>query len=84
MSYFEVKYNGNSSRFKKINKVVFARNEREACEKVYSTILDENYFPDSKGRIFDCDKNLICDFNDSVIYYDGGCFYASFFINVVI
>jgi hypothetical protein len=55
---------------------VNAKSEREAVEKVYQKVMDENYFPQKDGSILDCDGNEVATANDTVIEYDGGCFSA--------
>jgi hypothetical protein len=47
-----------------------------AVEKVYFQHLDNDYFPDDQGNIFDVDQNLIADKNSNTIEYDGGYFIA--------
>jgi len=76
MKDYKVTYSGNASRFKKFEKDVFANSEREAVEKVYSSIMDENYFPQDDGSIRDCDGHEIADAEDTCIKYDGGYFTA--------
>ena len=73
---YKVTYSGNSTRFKNFESEVNANSEREAVEKVYQQVMDENYFPQEDGNILDCDGNEVATANDTVIEYDGGCFSA--------
>ena len=78
---FNVHYTGNAKRFQGICEPIEAFTKREAVEKYYAAMLDENYFPANPntefgGYIYDCDGNLIADENDETIDYDGGYFYA--------
>lgn len=45
MKTYRVIYSGNSTRFKNFKREVNAKSAREAAEKVYKSVLDENYFP---------------------------------------
>ena len=76
MKTYIVKYNGNAPRFQDFEDTVNAESEREAVESVYQDYLDDNYFPQDDGTIFDCDGHKIADPDDVEIEYDGGNFYA--------
>ncbi len=76
METYKVTYSGNASRFRNFESEVNANSEREAVEKVYQQVMDENYFPQEDGSILDCDGNEVATANDTVIEYDGGCFSA--------
>jgi len=76
METYKVTYSGNASRFRNFESEVNANSEREAVEKVYQQVMDENYFPQEDGSILDCDGNEVATANDTVIEYDGGGFSA--------
>lgn len=76
MKTYKVSYSGNACRFRNFESEVNANSEREAVEKVYQQVMDENYFPQEDGSILDCDGNEVATANDTVIEYDGGCFSA--------
>jgi hypothetical protein len=76
MKPYKVTYNGNASRFRNFETLTNAHSEREAVEKVYQQVMDENYFPQEDGSILDCDGNTIASADDTTIEYDGGCFSA--------
>lgn len=76
MNVYKVIYQGNATKFKNFESVVIAESEREAVEKVYQKIMDENYFPQPDGTIRDCQGHEIAGRNDSYIEYDGGGFSA--------
>jgi len=76
MKAYKVTYSGNASRFRNFESEVNANSEREAVEKVYQQVMDENYFPQEDGSIKDCDGNTIAEATDNIIEYDGGCFSA--------
>jgi len=76
MKEYKVTYSGNATRFSKFEDIVWADSEREAVEKVYQQVMDENYFPQEDGSILDCDGNTIASADDTTIEYDGGCFSA--------
>ena len=73
---YKVTYSGNSTRFKNFESEVNANSEREAVEKVYQQVMDENYFPQEDGSVKDCDGNTIAEATDDTIEYDGGYFSA--------
>jgi hypothetical protein len=82
-SFYRVRYNGNSSRYRDREWEVLSSSEKEAVERVYSDIMDWNYFPEAETYeyggdhiIRDCGGDVIRDENDDRIYYDGGYFYA--------
>ena len=76
MKAYKVTYSGNASRFRNFESEVNANSEREAVEKVYQQVMDENYFPQEDGSILDCDGNELATATDAIIDYDGGCFSA--------
>jgi len=76
MKTYKVTYSGNASRFRNFESTVNADSEREAVEDVYSSIMDENYFPQEDGSIKDCDGHTVAEADDDTIEYDGGCFSA--------
>ena len=78
---YAVMYFGNAKRYQDLNYEIEAFTKREAVEKFYATILDENYFPVDPfgylgGVIKDCDGNVIAEQGSETIEYDGGYFYA--------
>jgi len=77
MKTFTVTYKGQALRFANFNCEVLAETERKAVIDVYSSIMDENYFPQEDGSIQDCDGNEIADNTDERISYDGGYFLAT-------
>ena len=76
MKTYKVTYSGNASRFKNFSSEVNANSEREAVENVFQQVMDENYFPQEDGSIFDCDGYELATPIDTTIDYDGGCFSA--------
>lgn len=76
MKKYKVGYSGNATRFKNFEDIVLADTEREAVEKVFQRVMDENYFPQEDGSIKDCDGNELATATDAIIDYDGGCFSA--------
>jgi len=81
MKTYKVTYGGNSSKFKTFETEINADTEREAVEKAYHEVMDENYFPQDDGSILDCDGNEIANATDNTIEYDGGYFYAELIEN---
>ena len=78
---FAVMYFGNAKRYHDLNYEIEAFTKREAVEKFYATMLDENYYPADPfgylgGRVRDCDGNVIAEPGSESIEYDGGYFYA--------
>jgi cytidine deaminase len=77
---YSVMYFGNATIYQDLCEEVAAYSKRHAVEKVYSKMLNENYFPVDEfswgGLVKDCDGNVIADANDESIEYDGGHFYA--------
>ena len=71
---YMVIYSGNSTKYKGFSEMVLATSERDAAERVYSLMLNYDYFPDGSGFVFDCDGNQIATPEDNVIEYDGGYF----------
>lgn len=82
---YAVMYSGNARIFKDLNFEIEAFSKREAVERFYEQMLDENYFPEDKfvygGIIKDCDGNIISDAGDETIEYDGGYFFAEPILN---
>lgn len=76
MKVYRVSYSGNSSRFRNFSVEVDAKTEREAVEKVFKSVMYDNYFPQEDGTILDCDGEEIASPKDTSIDYDGGCFSA--------
>jgi len=81
MKNYKVTYSGNASKFKNFETEVYAETEREAVEKVYASVMDENYFPQNDGTIRNCSGDVIADSDDNSIRYDGGYFNAEFLQN---
>jgi hypothetical protein len=77
---FTVMYFGNAKRYQDLCQEITAFSKREAVERFYAAMLNENYFPVDEfswgGLVYDCDGNVIADANDESIEYDGGHFYA--------
>ena len=77
---YAVMYFGNAKRYQDLNYEIEAFTKREAVEKFYEKMRNEDYFPEDEfvygGLIRDCDGNVIADANDETIEYDGGYFYA--------
>lgn len=77
---FAVMYFGNAKRYQDLNYEIEAFTKREAVEKFYEKMRNEDYFPEDEftygGYVFDCDKNLIAYPGGEDIRYDGGYFYA--------
>jgi hypothetical protein len=76
MKQYKVTYSGNATRFRDFENLVWANSEREAVEKVFQRVMDENYFPQEDGSILDCNGNELATATDAIIDYDGGCFSA--------
>lgn len=76
MSMYKVTYKGNATRFKDFSELVQAMDEREAVETIYGRFLNDDYFPDRDGNIFDCDGNIVATPKSNTIEYDGGYFIA--------
>ena len=79
-----VKYFGNATKYQDLHQTIAAHSKREAVERYYAQMLNENYFPVDEfnwgGIIKDCDGNIIAEPGDESIQYDGGYFYAKMFI----
>jgi hypothetical protein len=77
---YSVMYTGNAKRYQDLCQEIAAFSRREAVERFYASMLNENYFPEDEfewgGHVFDCDKNLIAYPGGEGIEYDGGSFYA--------
>jgi hypothetical protein len=77
---YAVMYFGNAKRYQDLNYEIEAFTKREAVEKFYEKMRNEDYFPEDEfvygGYVFDCDKNLIAYPGGEQIEYDGGYFYA--------
>ncbi len=76
MKTYKVTYDGNSKRFKDLEEIVDAPTARDAVIDVYSSYLDENFFPEEDGEIKDADGDTIAGSDDDYIWYDGGYFTA--------
>lgn len=74
MKTYTVIYTGNSSKYKGFEEETSAKNERDAVEKIYKSIMPENYFPQDDGSILDSDGYEIAGCSDDYIHYDGGHF----------
>jgi hypothetical protein len=77
MKMYTVTYSGENRRFKKLAMPVLAESEREAVIKCYRHYLDEDFFEQPDGRIFDADGNCIAGPDDDSIIFDGGYFRAA-------
>ena len=74
---FLVTYTGNTdSRFRGFRETIEAKNEREAVERIFHKHNDRNYFPDSNGFIYDCDRNVLAGPGDRSIDWGNGSFVA--------
>lgn len=77
---YSVMYFGNAKKYQGLNQPIVAHSKREAVERFYAQMLDENYFPDDDlnygGNVRDCDGNVIANHGDESIEYNGGNFYA--------
>ncbi len=77
---YSVMYTGNAKRYQDLCQEIAAFSRREAVERFYASMLNENYFPEDEfewgGLVRDCDGNVIADANDITIEYDGGYFFA--------
>jgi len=77
---FTVMYFGNAKIYQDLCEEVAAFSKREAVERVYRKMRNEDYFPQDEfkwgGLVRDCDGNVIADANDETIEHDGGYFYA--------
>jgi len=75
-----VKYFGNATKYQDLHQTIAAHSKREAVERFYAQMLNENYFPVDEfdwGHIVkDMDGNIIARPGDETIEYDGGHFYA--------
>lgn len=76
LKQYMVVYHGNAKKYLGFSEMVLATSERDAAERVYSLLLNMDYFPDGSGFIYDCDGNEIATPEDNVIEYDGGYFRA--------
>jgi MoaA/NifB/PqqE/SkfB family radical SAM enzyme len=81
---YAVMYFGNAKRYQDLNYEIEAFTKREAVERFYAQMLNEDYFPEDEftygGRVRDCDGNVIAEAGSESIEYDGGHFYAKMFI----
>jgi hypothetical protein len=77
---YSVMYFGNAKKYQDLCEEVAAYSKRQAVEKVYAKMCNEDYFPEDDflwgGLVKDCDGNVIADETDETIEYDGGYFYA--------
>lgn len=76
LKQYMVVYHGNAKKYLGFSEMVLATSERDAAERVYSLMLNVDYFPDGSGFVYDCDGNQIATPEDHVIEYDGGYFRA--------
>jgi hypothetical protein len=76
MKMYTVTYSGINRRFSNLAMPVLAESEREAVIKAYRHYLDEDFFEQPDGRIFDADGNRIAGPDDDSIIFDGGYFQA--------
>jgi hypothetical protein len=76
MKPYNVKYNGNSSKFRNLNEEINANSEREAVHQVFKARNGENYFEQPDGSVKDSDGQILASATDETIEYDGGYFYA--------
>jgi hypothetical protein len=83
---YTVMYTGNAKRYQDLCQEIAAFSNREAVERFYAAMLNENYFPVDEfswgGLVYDCYGNVIADAYDECIEYDGGYFYAEQLITV--
>jgi hypothetical protein len=77
MKMYTVTYSGINRRFRNLAMPVLAESEREAVIKTYRHYMDDNYFAQPDGRIFDADGECIADADDNCIWFDGGYFEAA-------
>ena len=77
---YSVMYFGNATIYQDLCEEVAAYSKRNAVEKFYEKMLNENYYPDDMfswgGLVRDCDGNVIAIPGGESIEYDGGYFYA--------
>jgi hypothetical protein len=77
---YSVMYFGNAKRYQDLCEEVAAYSKREAVEKFYEKMLNENYFPEVDffwgGLVRDWYGNVIADVHDETLAHDGGYFYA--------
>ena len=77
---YSVMYFGNAKMYQDLCEEVAAYSKRNAVEKFYEKMLNENYFPEDQfswgGLVKDCDENVIAIPGSESIEYDGGYFYA--------
>jgi hypothetical protein len=76
MKTYKVIYSGNSRKYANFEQSVSANSEREAVVKVYSSLRNNNYFPQEDGSIQDLDGDVIASPESASIDFDGGCFSA--------
>ena len=76
MKMYTVTYSGVNRRFKNLAMPVLAESEREAVIRCYEYYMEDNFFDQPDGSIFDCDGNRIADPDDDSIFFDGGWFQA--------
>lgn len=77
---YAVMYFGNAKRYHDLHQPIAAHSKREAVERYYAQMLNDDYFPEDDlnygGIVRDCDGNVIANHGDKSIEYDGGNFYA--------
>lgn len=77
---YSVMYIGNAKRYHDLNYEIEAFTKREAVEKFYEKMRNEDYFPEDEfiygGIVRDCEGEVIAEQGDEMIAYDGGYFFA--------
>lgn len=77
---YSVMYFGNAKRYQDINYEIEAFTKREAVERFYEKIRNDDYYPVDEFSYGDIVKdymgNIIAEPGDEMIAYDGGYFYA--------
>lgn len=77
---FAVMYIGNAKRYHDLNQEIAAFTKREAVEKFYEKMRNDDYYPVDEFSYGDIVKdymgNIIAQAGSESIKYDGGHFYA--------
>lgn len=77
---FAVMYIGNAKRYHDLNQEIAAFTKREAVERFYEKIRNDDYYPVDEFSYGDIVKdymgNIIAQAGSESIKYDGGHFYA--------
>jgi hypothetical protein len=76
MKNYKLMYNGNATKFKRLNEIVSANSKREAVEDYYRLYLDKDCFEQDNGDILNCNGDLVANPDDEQFEFDGGYFYA--------